>query len=153
MKENKNVVVRLSQTTNTGYELVETDGRILTVEISKDDLCLVLPTNSTGRKFVMRHKVDEAGEVELTYRAPRPRGGATANKPLTDFMTDEERATYDAILAKAEVRRAEAVTNERKAKEDKRKDTLIRLQKQVRDIEMRIYGRPVTVFDKDAIKL
>ena len=31
MKENKNVVVRLSQTTNTGYELVETDGRILTV--------------------------------------------------------------------------------------------------------------------------
>lgn len=77
---------------------------------------VVLPLNSTGRTLINKAKLDialeNADRYELGMKAARvlgPRTGtSTPKKPLTEYMTDEEREQYEAIIKAATERRAEA---------------------------------------------
>lgn len=94
-------MIKVTRKTDGTYELND-NGTISPVEIYKDGLSLRLPTNSIGRTWVMRHLVDDNGEYELKERTPRKQLGKCS---WTEFLTDEERATIDAIKAECEARR------------------------------------------------
>ena len=59
---------------------------------------IVLPENSANRKVVDLAKVTEQ-PLELNYRETRVVGPRGSGKKLEDYMTAEERATVDAIMA------------------------------------------------------
>ena len=59
---------------------------------------IVLPENSANRKVVDLAKVTEQ-PLELNYRETRVVGPRGSGKKLEDYMTPEERATVDAIMA------------------------------------------------------
>ena len=59
---------------------------------------IVLPENSSNRKVVDLAKVTEQ-PLELNYRETRVIGPRGSGKKLEDYMTPEERATVDAIMA------------------------------------------------------
>ena len=59
---------------------------------------IVLPENSSNRKVVDLAKVTEQ-PLELKYRETRVIGPRGSGKKLEDYMTPEERATVDALMA------------------------------------------------------
>ena len=59
---------------------------------------IVLPENSANRKVVDLAKVTEQ-PLELNYRETRVVGPRGSGKKSEDYMTPEERATVDAIMA------------------------------------------------------
>ena len=59
---------------------------------------IVLPENSANRKVVDLAKVTEQ-PLELNYRETRVVGPRGSSKKVEDYMTPEERATVDAIIA------------------------------------------------------
>ena len=59
---------------------------------------IVLPENSSNRKVVDLAKVTEQ-PLELNYRETRVVGPKGSGKKVEDYMTPEERATVDTIMA------------------------------------------------------
>lgn len=103
----------------TGYELrVQNDDNSVDVmyiekTYPNEPYTLVLPQNPSNRKYFNSKKVDAAGgSIELTYKeskvlGPRAEGGEPRKK-LEDYMSDEEKATIQAIMEAARKRREEA---------------------------------------------
>jgi hypothetical protein len=72
----------------------------------------VLPENPCNRKYFNSKKVDKAnGSIELTYKESKTFGprdpNATPKAPTkgwVEYLTDEEKALYEQLKAKAESR-------------------------------------------------
>lgn len=82
-------------------------------EKSKNKWHIVLAKNSANRKYVAHNEFftkAEDGEyvVEDKTTGPRVLGTSQPDKALIPFMTDEEKADYDTIIARALERREEA---------------------------------------------
>lgn len=111
-------LVRKNNITNV-YELVIIDesGNTQVTELvdrpKNEPYTLILPTNPSNRKYFNSKKVDAAGgEIELSYKATITLGsrpeGTTQRKSLEDYLNDEDKATYLALIEKAKKAREEA---------------------------------------------
>lgn len=94
----------------TGYVLVEVhdDGYERIVPIDKrykrdgvETTHLWLPKNSLGRSFVSSVKVDEAGGCLVLEEREHRTLGSRKGRPVTDYMSEEDRITYETIYEKA----------------------------------------------------
>lgn len=84
----------------------EVDAKIW-YEKSKDKYHIVLGKNSANRKYIawneFTNKQDENGvyTVEDKTTAPRVLGTAQPDRKLVPYMSEEDKAEYDAIIARA----------------------------------------------------
>lgn len=85
-----------------GDDIIECTKIVHEAKTGKD--WVVLPENSANRKVADLAKITEEG-IELKYRETRTIGARTSGKKLQDYMTDEERATIDAIMEKCKQRK------------------------------------------------
>lgn len=112
------VYINNSIHSTTGYEIVIKDDEGLIVEtkpietIVDDGKTLKLPENPSNRKYFNLAKVEAAdGIVELTYKETIKLGTrepGESKKPLEDYLNDEDKALYLALVEKAKTARAEA---------------------------------------------
>lgn len=65
-----------------------------------------LPENSSNRKLIDARKMVDG--YELTVRETRIVGVSSGKKSLTEYMSEEDLAEYNAIIARAEKAREEA---------------------------------------------
>lgn len=109
--------------------LVKEDGKFYVVDysneifkqecgITKDGLCLTIPTNEANRKFYMLAKAEadiaESGRIDLTYKASKtfgPRGDKLPNEKLISYLSEDEQAEYKAIIERARARMLADKTN------------------------------------------
>lgn len=108
------VFIRPNATTKTGYEIVSIDDlgneKVQPItDVTHDDKSYILPENPSNRKYWAKSRVGNE-PVELTYKESRtfgPRGeSGEPRKKLTEYLTEEEKATIEGIWAKARERRA-----------------------------------------------
>ena len=129
------VKITLVETTDNGpvfqaFDL-ETNTTVTTknwFEKSKDKWHIVLGPNSANRKYIAHNEFfakaeDDTYIVEDKTTGPRVLGTSEPDKKLVPFMTDEDRATYEAIIARAKENR-DAQKNKPLTEEEK-------LQKQI----------------------
>lgn len=111
------VQITRSNSSKTGYELVtiSDDGQKSVQLIDKtypnEPYTLVLPQNASNRKYFNSKKVEAAGgTIELEYKESKTFGPRTTSttqtatksaKPIEDYLNDEDKATYLALVAKA----------------------------------------------------
>lgn len=108
-------------------------------EKSKNKWHCVLGPNSANRKYVSHNeiasKLGEDGEeyiVEDKTSGPRSLGTAQPDKKLIPYMTEEEKADYDAIIARAMARRDEEKANKKALSEEEKLEAQIeKLQKKL----------------------
>ena len=106
----------------------------LPVTMCKDGLTLEVPENPTNRRWLKLATLQEKGEVVLEAREKRVLGSytksATPKKAWTEYLTDDELATYNDLKAKGEARKAEAEKPTPKSEAEKLKERLVKLQAQ-----------------------
>lgn len=106
----------------------------LPVKMCKDGLTLEVPENPTNRRWLKLATLQEKGEVVLEAREKRVLGSytksATPKKAWTEYLTDDELATYNDLKAKGEARKAEAEKPAPKSEAEKLKERLAKLQAQ-----------------------
>ena len=96
-----------------GKFFMEDQGNIVEVTPNKD-YWLKLPTNSCNRVWTNCAKVDKAPDQCVDYgdevKVPRTITGrsATERKPLEDYLNEDDRKTYLALVEKAKKAREEA---------------------------------------------
>lgn len=106
-------IIRTSTVSATGYELVY-DGNVVSIDKTYpgEPTTLVLPVNPSNRKYFSSKKVDAAGgELELEYKESKhtgPRSESTPRKGLEEWLDDEDRAAYLALVEKAKSNREAA---------------------------------------------
>lgn len=92
-------------------------------EKSKDKWHIVLGQNSANRKYIAHNEFNSKNEdgvyiVEDKTTGPRVLGTAQPDRKLVPYMTDEDRAAYDAIIARAienrNAQKAQPLTEEEK---------------------------------------
>lgn len=116
--------IRKDASTPTGYALRTVDDNnnesiLPIVQTYKNEpTTLILPENPSNRKYFSSKKVGE-GDLELTYKAtitlgPRT-GEPSQRKSLVEYLTEEEKAIYDDLMAKARARRDRPMTDLEKA--------------------------------------
>lgn len=105
-------IITTNPASQFGYQITF-DGQTHDVlGIVDDGKTLKLPENPSNRKYYAIKKVIEAGgTVELTYKETKTFGPRDPNttpkaptKGWTEFLTDEEKALYEELKAKAEYR-------------------------------------------------
>ena len=139
-------IVRKSTISTTGYELVVIDemGNENVHAIDKmvpaksgTTMSLVLPDNPSNRKYWTIAKVEaDGGESELTYKESKTFGPRAPQKPLEEYMTEEElelKYQYERMLEEVEQRRRgelELLKEQKKnmSKEEKLREQLKKLQ-------------------------
>lgn len=106
----------------------------LPVKMCKDGLTLEVPENPTNRRWLKLATLKEKGEVILEAKEKRTLGSytksTTPKKAWTEYLTDEELATYNDLKAKGEARKAEAEKPTPKSEAEKLKERLAKLQAQ-----------------------
>ena len=106
----------------------------LPVKMCKDGLTLEVPENPTNRRWLKLKTLQEKGEVILEAKEKRVLGSytksATPKKAWTEYLTDDELATYNDLKAKGEARKAEAEKPTPKSEAEKLKERLAKLQAQ-----------------------
>ena len=127
MKEfNENVVNETTDTAviSTAYLVKEDDGVYLIdndvkseqpLPITKDGICYALPANSSNRKWYNIKKADKEfeannGEIYLPYKASiklGAQGSKLPNEKLIAYLDEEDKAEYEAIIARARQAMAE----------------------------------------------
>ena len=113
-----------------GKFFMEDQGNIVEVTPNKD-YWLKLPTNSCNRVWTNCAKVDKAPDQCVDYgdtvKMPRIITGrsTTERKPLEDYLSEEDRKTYLALVEKAKKAREEAT----------KKKPLTELEKAQREVE------------------
>lgn len=119
------VYLKRNPITPTGFELECTydDGHVEHVpvtDVTKDGKSYILPDNPSKRKYWSVKRVDEV-PVELTLKEPKtfgPRASTGERKKLSDYLTDEERATIEGIWQACRERR-DAERNKPMSEEEK----------------------------------
>jgi hypothetical protein len=139
------VYINNSIHSTTGYEIVIKDDEGLIVEtkpidtIVDDGKTLKLPENPSNRKYFNLAKVEAAdGIVELTYKETIKLGTkepGESKKPLEDYLNDEDKALYLALVEKAKAARAEAHKKVPMTEKEKLQAKIARLQAQVAKME------------------
>lgn len=129
MKEkNVNVVEETTETTtpviSTAYLVKEEDGVYLVdngiksenpVPITKDGICYALPVSSSNRKWYNIKKAEKEfaannNSIYLPYKASiklGAQGSKLPNEKLIAYLDEEDRAEYEAIIARARQAMAE----------------------------------------------
>ena len=107
-------------------------------EKSKNKWHIVLKENSANRKYIAHNEFNTKAEndeyiVEDKTTGPRSLGTSQPDKALAPFMTEDEKADYDAIIARAIARR-EAEKNRPLSDEEK-------LEKQIKALQARLAKR------------
>lgn len=109
---------------------MEDQGNVVEVTPNKD-YWLKLPANSCNRVWTNCAKVDKAANQCVDYgdevKVPRTITGRSAveRKPLEDYLSEEDRKTYLALVEKAKKAREEAT----------KKKPLTELEKAQREVE------------------
>jgi hypothetical protein len=111
-------------------------------EKSKDKWHIVLGPNSANRKYIAHNEFfakaeDDTYIVEDKTTGPRVLGTSEPDKKLVPFMTDEDRAAYEAIIARAKENR-DAQKNKPLTEEEK-------LQKQIDSLMAKLAAKRATV--------
>ena len=113
-----------------GKFFMEDNGNVVEVTPNKD-YWLKLPANSCNRVWTNCAKVDKAANQCVDYgdevKVPRTITGRSAveRKPLEDYLSEEDRKTYLALVEKAKKAREEAT----------KKKPLTELEKAQREVE------------------
>lgn len=113
-----------------GKFFMEDQGNVVEVTPNKD-YWLKLPANSCNRVWTNCAKVDKAANQCVDYgdevKVPRTITGRSAveRKPLEDYLSEEDRETYLALVEKAKKAREEAT----------KKKPLTELEKAQREVE------------------
>ena len=113
-----------------GKFFMEDNGNVVEVAPNKD-YWLKLPANSCNRVWTNCAKVDKAANQCVDYgdevKVPRTITGRSAveRKPLEDYLSEEDRKTYLALVEKAKKAREEAT----------KKKPLTELEKAQREVE------------------
>ena len=113
-----------------GKFFMEDNGNVVEVTPNKD-YWLKLPANSCNRVWTNCAKVDKAANQCVDYgdevKMPRTITGRSAveRKPLEDYLSEEDRKTYLALVEKAKKAREEAT----------KKKPLTELEKAQREVE------------------
>lgn len=113
-----------------GKFFMEDKGNVVEVTPNKD-YWLKLPANSCNRVWTNCAKVDKAANQCVDYgdevKVPRTITGRSAveRKPLEDYLSEEDRKTYLALVEKAKKAREEAT----------KKKPLTELEKAQREVE------------------
>lgn len=106
----------------------------LPIKMCKDGLTLEVPENPTNRRWLKLATLKEKGEIILEAKEKRVLGSytksATPKKAWTEYLTDDELATYNDLKAKGEARKAEAEKPTPKSEAEKLKERLAKLQEQ-----------------------
>ena len=111
--------MRIYKTNDTFY--MEDNDTIVELSPNKDYF-LKLPENSVNRVWVSCKKVDKAPNQTIDYGdiVKTPRTLTTSKRPLEDYLNDEDKAMYLALIEKAKKAREEAtkkpMTEEEKLK-------------------------------------
>lgn len=110
--------IRTSTISATGYELVTIDEQgnesVLAIQSTYkgEPKTLILPENPCNRKYFNSDKVDKAGgEIELTYKESKsfgPRSESVSRKGIEEWLNDDDKALYLALVEKAKKARDEA---------------------------------------------
>lgn len=114
------------------------------LQITKDELCYILPPNSANRKWFSLKKIaaaKDAGQTEivLDYKASRVAGSCSQklpNEKLISYLPEAEQAEYKAIIERAMKARDDAKAKpmteleKAQAKVAKAQEALAKLQAQ-----------------------
>lgn len=90
---------------NGNYILTDGDVTTTLTSITKDGKSLILPENSSGRKFFALSKFEKKEKHDLIgiNRDPNPdHTSHLSKKKMVELMTDEERELYNTTIANAE---------------------------------------------------
>lgn len=139
------VYINNSIHSTTGYELVIKDDQGLVIEtkdidtIVDDGKTLKLPENPSNRKYFNLAKVEAAnGDIELTYKETIKLGtreSGESKKPLEDYLDEDDRELYLALVEKAKKNRAEANKRVPMTDLEKAKAKVARLMAQIAKME------------------
>ena len=120
--------MRIYKTNDTFY--MEDNDTIVELSPNKDYF-LKLPENSVNRVWVSCKKVDKAPNQTIDYGdiVKTPRTLTTSKRPLEDYLNDEDKAMYLALIEKAKKAREEA-TKKPMTEEEKLKAKIAKYQAQ-----------------------
>ena len=129
------VSIKRNPTAPTGYELVDNGVTTPITKIVDDGKTLVLPPNSSNRKYWSIEKVNK-GEVELTYKETRTLEHKTdkvstpkvnrLNDDAKTYLTDEEYETFSKLLRKIEFNKEVKLLNEQIAQLEAKKAEMMK---------------------------
>lgn len=125
-KENDNIYME------DGDNIVELNDYIMVDKKTGRDV-IKLPENSANRQWLMVDKIGENG-IELEYKATRMVGPRGSGKKLEDYLTDEERATIEAIKEACRQRK-EADKPAPKSEIDKLRDQIAKYQAKIAKLQ------------------
>lgn len=125
-KENDNIYME------DGDNIVELNDYIMVDKKTGRDV-IKLPENSANRQWLMVDKISEDG-IELEYKATRTVGPRGSGKKLEDYLTDEERATIEAIKEACRQRK-EADKPAPKSEIDKLRDQIAKYQAKIAKLQ------------------
>ena len=120
--------MKIYKTNDTFY--MEDNDTIVELSPNKDYF-LKLPENSVNRVWVSCRKVDNAPNQTIDYGdiVKTPRTLTTSKRPLEDYLNDEDKAMYLALIEKAKKAREEA-TKKPMTEEEKLKAKIAKYQAQ-----------------------
>lgn len=129
----------------TGYAIVTTDDNgVETVQLidktyPNEPYTLVLPANESNRKYFNSKKVEAAGgTIELTYKESKtfgPRTESTPRKGLEEYLNEEDKKLYLALIEKAKKAREEANKKSPKTELEKAIEKIAKLQALVVELQ------------------
>lgn len=103
----------MSNTTITrrNGQFILTDAEVETIitDVTKDGLSLILPENSSGRKFFALKKFDKSETHDLLPINRNPDAEhPVSRKSLLEYMSADDKILYDQIMERAKKAREEA---------------------------------------------
>lgn len=125
----KTIIIK-SEAATTGYQLklVSDNGDFRTFNLDKMDPnypnLIVLPKNPANRKWISKNKLDTIKNfpvegLVLEYKESRKLGPYThETKPLEDYLDEDDRKTYLALIEKAKANKEAAIAAAKAAAND-----------------------------------
>ena len=111
------------------------DNNTVTELTPNEDRYLKLPTNNVNRVWISCAKIDKAPNQCVDYgdvvKTARTNVSTTERKPLEDYLSPEDKATYLALVEKAKKAREEAHKKVPMTKEEKLRRIIERAQAEI----------------------
>ena len=122
-----------------GFHVVDEDGTVSDVcKIIEEGKTMALPKNASNRKWFnvkrAESEIAEKGHVDLYYKATKTIGSTVPNAALIKYLSEEDQAEYNAIIARAK----EAMLADRKqpmSDVDKLKAKIAKLTAQLAELD------------------